>query len=170
MIKRILLRITLCLLVFILSACQTNMVSNTDKTGEIIETLISTITPQEPITNKENTPIGIPIDSVNGLTSEKAVNFCQIVLGEKDDENFILQLAEVHTGRNIGYRCDGTIECNGNQYYIICILWSDNDDIVWSTIGFLGISANGSEIYDAFRHKDETYSLNEIIWSENSAI
>ena len=162
MSKRIPLSLTLCLFIFILSACQLSL---TDDAYKVNETPISTTMPQEPIAYREIELCEIPINSIEGLTSLEAVTLCQKVLGEKDDENFIFQLAEVHTGRNIGYRCDGAVEYNEKQYYIVCVLWSDNEDIVWSTIGFLGVAANGNEIHDALRNSDGTYSLGKRLWN-----
>ena len=115
-----------------------------------------------------NTTTKISIDSVKGLSSDEVISICQKVIGIKDDENFMFQMAEKHTGRDIGYRCDGAFESDGKQYYILCMLWSNNDDSVWSSIGFLGVSSYGDKIHELFVHSDGSCSLGEIIWEKGT--
>jgi len=78
-------------------------------------------------------------------------------IGVRDDENFIYILAEDHTGRSIGYHCDGAIEYDGKQYYAIRMLWTGDNEDLWSTIGFLGVSSDGNEIYEMYEHNDKYY-------------
>jgi len=128
---------------------------------------ISNIKMKEPIANNEIAFKEVPVDSVKGITSEEALKLCQNNIGEIDDEKFIFQMAEIHTGRRIGYRCDGAMECSAEQYYIIRMLWTGDNDTIWSTIGFLGASADGNEIYEIHSHAG-TYSLGKLIWKSET--
>ncbi|MGM9552532.1 MAG: ankyrin repeat domain-containing protein [Clostridia bacterium] len=115
----------------------------------------------------KNVANNIPVDSVEGITSSEAVRLCQSIFGNIDDETFMFKTAEVHTGRTIGYNLVGAVKYNEKQYFIVHMLWSDTDEMVWSTIGFLGVLANGSEIYEVFCHSDNTYSFGELLWEQS---
>lgn len=114
--------------------------------------------------NTKDVVSNIPVDSVEGITSSEAVRLCQSIFGNIDDETFMFKMAEVHTERTIGYNLVGAVKYNEKQYFIVNMLWSDKDEIVWSTIGFLGVLANGSEIYEVFGHSDNTYSFGKLLW------
>ena len=115
--------------------------------------------------NHANAISEISMDSVRGLSSAEAIALCQKVIGTKDDEKFILHIAEERTGREIGYRCDGAIEYADRQYYVLCIMWSNRDDINWSSIGLLGVSSDGNNIYELIEHSDGSYSFGKCIWN-----
>ena len=106
------------------------------------------------------------MDSIKGLSSEYAITLCQKVIGTKDDEHFMFQMAESHTGNHIGYRCDGAIEYDGKQYYVLRMLWSSVNDSVWSCIGFLGVSTNGNNICVLIEHSDGSYSVGKTLWEK----
>lgn len=118
------------------------------------------------ISNTSNTLTNIYADSVKSLSSDEAISLCQEVIGTKDDENFMFQVAEIHTGNDIGYRCDGAFESDDKQYYIISMLWTGANDSTWSTIGSLGVSSDGDEIYEVIVHGDGSCSLEKIIWEK----
>ena len=145
--------IVIMLSVLLLAGCEKKADTNTS---------MSNVETKEPIINNKIAVKEIPIDSVSGITSEEALGICQNNIGERDDESFILQMAEIHTGRSIGYRCDGAIEYNSKQYYVICMLWTGDYDTTWSTISFLGVSADGNEIYELHAN-DGVYSLGKLI-------
>ena len=141
--------------IMLFSGCQTK----TDPNDHV-----SSTEPQPTETESENAAVNIPIDSVEGITSDEAVKLCQEVVGEKDDESFMFQLAEAHTGRDISYQIDGAVEFDGTEYYIIRMLWTGDEENVWSTIGHLGVSAEGNEIYEVTCHSDDTYTFNDLLW------
>lgn len=142
--------------ILLLGGCQTRNIENDT---------ISNIPSQAETAGSEDAVISIPIDSIEGSTGDEALKLCQKILGVKDNESFMLKLAEEHTGRNIGYRCDGAVESNGVDYYIVCMLWSEDEDVLYSTIGYVGVSAAGDEIYEVFEHSDGSYSFGELLWN-----
>jgi len=114
-------------------------------------------------------PLKIPIDSVHGLTSDGAMGLCRKVLGVKDDENSIFKMGEVHTGYSITYLCEAAVEYKGIQYYAMRVMW-DPDSPVWSTIGFLFVSASGDEIFDGIQHSGGTYSFGIAVWNSSAGV
>ena len=142
--------------IMLFSGCQTQIDPNDP---------VSNAEQQPTETERENVAVNIPIDFVEGITSDEALKLCQEIVGVEDDESFMFQLAEVHTKRDVGYQIDGAAEFDGIEYYIVRMLWSGNEENNWSTIGHLGVSAGGNEIYEVTCHSDDTYTFNDLLWS-----
>ena len=134
------------------------------KTKNIANEFISTNETQDTMNSDSGIVSEIPIDSVNGITTDEVLELCQNVVGKTDNETFTFLMSETHTGRKIGYRCDYAVEWKGKQYYIVCVLWPGEQENHWSAIGYLGVSSDGTEIYEVIVHTDENCSFVRNLW------
>ena len=145
--------VTILSLVF-LFGCQSqypyNLQTNSNGPPEPVFTTIET-----PSFDDSGKVIDIPLNSVNGISEEEALNLCFSIVGEKCEE----------TGFRLAYHYVGAIEYEGAEYYVMNMTWLV-DDNHWSYIGELIVSANGDKIYDGVIDEEGNYYLGQKRWQK----
>lgn len=105
-------------------------------------------------------------DSIYEMSQEQAVQLLCEKIGTKDDGTFMFQPAVKPTGRNIGYNCETAGEYMGQQYFIVRIMWTNAEDSVWSTIGYICVSTDGKQICNVLENGSEEFLIGEAVWQK----